>query len=75
MLDYAIRQLSPGEKHIYIVIRGIHYRWPAGWVERMDKTGLTKSMSKNGWSPDNTACEREFGRLKNEMFYNTDWTG
>lgn len=48
MLDYAIRQLSPGEKHIYIVIRGIHYRWPAGWVERMDKTGLTKSMSKNG---------------------------
>ena len=28
-----------------------------------------------GCSPDNSACEGVFGRLKNEMFYNTDWTG
>ena len=32
-------------------------------------------MSKKGRSPDNSACEGVFGRLKNEMFYNTDWTG
>ena len=32
-------------------------------------------MSKKGCSPDNSACERVFGRLKNEMFYNTDWAG
>jgi transposase InsO family protein len=32
-------------------------------------------MSKKGCSPDNSACEGVFGRLKNEMFYNTDWTG
>ena len=32
-------------------------------------------MSKKGCSPDNTACEGLFGRLKNEMFYNQDWTG
>ena len=32
-------------------------------------------MSKKGCSPDNSACEGLFGRLKNEMFYNRDWTG
>ena len=26
-------------------------------------------MSKKGCSPDNSACEGVFGRLKNEMFY------
>ena len=74
MLDDAIEQLSPGEKPIVHSDRGVHYRWP-GWIERMDKAGLTRSMSKKGCSPDNSACEGLFGRLKNEMFYNTDWTG
>lgn len=32
-------------------------------------------MSKKGCSHDNSACEGLFGRLKNEMFYNRDWTG
>lgn len=32
-------------------------------------------MSKKGCSPDNSACEVVFGRLKNEMLYNADWTG
>lgn len=41
----------------------------------MNKAGLTRSMSKKGCSPDNSACEGLFGRLKNEMFYNMDWTG
>ena len=41
----------------------------------MDKAGLTRSMSKKGYSPDNSACEGVFGRLKNEMFYNTNWAG
>ena len=41
----------------------------------MDDFGLTRSMSKKGCSPDNSACEGVFGRIKNEMFYNTDWTG
>ena len=74
MLDDAISQLSPEEKPIVHSDRGVHYRWP-GWIERMDKSGLTRSMSKKGCSPDNSACEGVFGRLKNEMFYNTDWTG
>ena len=41
----------------------------------MEKAGLECSMSKKGCSPDNSACEGLFGRLKNEMFYNRDWTG
>ena len=74
MLDDAISQLSPEEKPVVHSDRGVHYRWP-GWIERTEKAGLTRSMSKKGCSPDNSACEGVFGRLKNEMFYNTDWTG
>lgn len=48
--------------------RGCHYRWP-GWIERMEKAGLTRSMSIKGCSPVNSACEGFWGRLKNIMFY------
>lgn len=41
----------------------------------MEKAGLTRSMSKKGCSPDNSACEGFFGRLKNEMFYCRSWEG
>jgi hypothetical protein len=41
----------------------------------MNSNGLMRSMSKKGCPPDNSACEGVFGRLKNEMFNNTDWTG
>lgn len=41
----------------------------------MEKAGLTRSMSKKGCSPDNSACEGFFGRLKNEMFYDRTWSG
>lgn len=29
---------------------------------------------KKGCSPDNSACEGFFGRLKNEFFYNRNWS-
>lgn len=74
MLDDALKKLSSDEKPIVHSDRGAHYRW-TGWIEKMDKAGLTRSMSKKGCSPDNAACEGVFGRLKNEMFYNTDWSG
>ena len=32
--------------------------------------GLVRSMSKKGCSPDNSACEGFFGRMKTECFYN-----
>jgi transposase InsO family protein len=73
MLDSAISILKDDEKPLVHSDRGCHYRWP-GWIERMDKEGLKRSMSKKGCSPDNSACEGFFGRLKNEMFYGCLWT-
>lgn len=72
MLDGAISILKEGERPIVHSDRGGHYRWH-GWIERMNQAGLTRSMSKKGCSPDNSACEGFFGRLKNEMFYGKSW--
>jgi len=74
MLDSAISTLNPDEQPIVHSDRGAHYRWP-GWLDRMERAGLTRSMSQKGCSPDNAACEGFFGRIKNEMFYNRSWTG
>jgi putative transposase len=74
MLNAAISGLRTGELPIIHTDRGCHYRWP-GWIERMEKAGLTCSMSKKGCLPDNSACEGFFGRLKNEMFYGKSWAG
>ena len=72
MLDEGIKTLSKEERPLVHSDRGAHYRWP-GWIERMDNAGLTRSMSKKGCSPDNSACEGFFGRMKNEMFYGYSW--
>ena len=72
MLDDAICNLTDGEHPIVHSDRGCHYRWP-DWISRMENAGLTRSMSKKGCSPDNSACEGFFGRLKNEMFYYRSW--
>ena len=74
MLDNAIQLLAPDEKPIVHSDRGAHYRWP-GWISLIESNGLRRSMSKKGCFPDNSTCEGVFGRLKNEMFYNTEWTG
>ena len=74
MIDSAISTLKSDEKPIVHSDRGCHYRWP-GWIERMEKADLTRSMSKKGCSPDNSACEGFFGRSKNEMFYDRTWEG
>ena len=74
MLDKAVTVLQEGEHPIVHSDRGCHYRWP-GWIARMENAGLVRSMSKKGCSPDNSACEGFFGRLKNEMFYGKDWRG
>ena len=72
MLDNAIVLLKENEHPIVHSDRGCHYRW-SGWIQRMDEAGLTRSMSKKGCSPDNSACEGFFGRMKNEMFYGEKW--
>ncbi len=73
MLDNAIQTLKENEKPIVHSDRGAHYRWP-GWITKMEQAGLIRSMSKKGCTPDNSACEGFFGRLKNEMFYLQDWS-
>lgn len=54
--------------------RGGHYRWPE-WIGICEENGLVRSMSAKGCSPDNSACEGFFGRLKNEFFHHRDWEG
>lgn len=73
MLDKAIDTLKPGESPIIHSDRGAHYRWPE-WIKRTQDASLIRSMSKKGCSPDNSACEGFFGRIKNEMFYERDWS-
>lgn len=55
MLEGAISTLSENEKPLVHSDRGGHYRWP-GWIKLMEDNGLTRSMSKKGCSPDNSAC-------------------
>ena len=54
--------------------RGGHYRWPE-WIGICEENGLVRSMSAKGCSPDNSACEGFFGRLKNEFFRYREWEG
>ncbi len=60
MLDLAYSTLSDDEHPIVHSDRGSHYRWQ-GWIDRMEGYQLTRSMSKKGCSPDNSACEGFFG--------------
>ena len=62
MMDNAVSHLKKGEHPVIHTDRGCHYRWP-GWIDRMDKAHLQRSMSKKGCSPDNSACEGFFGFL------------
>jgi transposase InsO family protein len=73
MLTKAAMNLSETEHPIVHSDRGCHYRWP-GWIALMDDFELTRSMSKKGCSPDNSACEGFFGRMKNEFYYGKVWT-
>lgn len=72
MLDHAVHSLKEDEHPIVHSDRGSHYRWP-GWIERMEKYHLIRSMSKKGCSPDNAACEGFFGVIKNAIFYGRNW--
>ena len=73
MLDAAVETVADGDRRpIVHSDRGAHYRWP-GWLSRIAKANLTRSMSRKACSPDNAACEGFFGRLKAEMFYPKDW--
>lgn len=72
MLEDACRTLADGEAPVIHSDRGCHYRWPE-WLKICRDNGLVRSMSRKGCSPDNSAMEGFFGRLKNEFFYGRDW--
>lgn len=73
MLDAAVEKVTDDDKKpIVHSDRGGHYRW-SGWISRIAKANLIRSMSRKACSPDNAACEGFFGRLKTEMFYPRDW--
>ncbi len=72
MLDEALDTLNEHYKPVIHSDRGGHYRWP-GWLDRINTSGLIRSMSRKGCSSDNAACEGFFGRIKNEMFYGRNW--
>lgn len=74
MLEDACRRLADGEAPVIHSDRGCHYRWPE-WLRICRENGLVRSMSRKGCSPDNSAMEGFFGRLKNEFFYGRDWDG
>ena len=56
MLRNGIAKLEDCNETIIHSDRGCHYRWPE-WIDIMAEAGLTRSMSKKGCSPDNSACE------------------
>ena len=66
------KQLPDNARPVVHSDRGCHYRWP-GWLELMERYGLTRSMSAKGCSPDNAAAEGFFGRMKTESVYPEHW--
>jgi transposase InsO family protein/transposase-like protein len=72
MLEDAIATLPKGAHPLIHSDRGVHYRWD-GWIDLMRHHGLVRSMSRKGCSPDNSAAEGMFGRLKVEMYYGGGW--
>ncbi|WP_269758757.1 IS3 family transposase [Variovorax sp. E3] len=73
MLDAAIETIDiSSNRPVVHSDRGGHYRWP-GWLARITDAELTRSMSCQGLSPDNAACQGFFGRLKTKCFYPGNW--
>ena len=73
-LEAACGTLREGQRPVTRSDRGCRYRWP-GWITICEKNHLTRSMSKKGCSPDNSAMEGFFGRLENEFFHHRHWSG
>lgn len=74
MLDAVAARLADGENPVGHSDRGCRYRWP-GRIERRKRYGTARSTSRKGCSPDNSAMEGFFGRLKVEFFHGRDWSG
>lgn len=73
MLEEACSTLPPEARPVIHNDRGSHYRWD-GWIAICEEHNLVRSMSKKGCTPDNSACEGFFGRMKNESYYADHWS-
>lgn len=72
----ALDTTTDRERH-HLVIRsdcGCRCRRP-GWVGICGETGMARSVSRRGCSPDNSRMEAFFGTMKTEMFRGGDWAG
>lgn len=49
------------------------YRW-GGWIAICEEHNLVRSISGKGCTPDNSACEGLFGRMKNESCFASHWS-
>lgn len=74
MLRQAIATLKVDDKLIIHSNQDGHNRWRE-WIGITRKALPIRSMSKKGYSRDNSACEGFFGGTRNEMFYERDWSG
>jgi transposase InsO family protein len=63
MLRKAIGTPPDDARPIVRSDRGCHCRWP-GWLRLCAEHGIIRSMSAKGRSPDNSAAEGFFGRMK-----------
>lgn len=80
-LDLVMKMISDSIRHAPVTARpivhsdqGWHYQHHE-YVKALKRAGWVQSMSRKGCSPDNSACEGFFGRLKNEFFYNHEFEG
>ena len=71
MLVKAAESLPEGAHPLVRSDRGCHCRWP-GWLDLMDRYGLTRSTGAKGRSPD-AAVEGFFGRMKTKFVYPGRW--
>ena len=72
MPEKAAAMLPEGARPLVHSGRGCHYRWP-GWLELMERFGLTRSTGAKGYSPDNAVAEGFLGRMKVESVHPERW--
>lgn len=72
MLKDVIANFKENEKPTIHSDRECRHRW-LEWIKLMNDNGFTRSMSKKGCSPDNSAFEEFFWKIKEWIFYNRDW--
>jgi transposase InsO family protein len=73
MIDDLAPQLPSYQYIILHSDRGCQYH-SLKYTKALEELGIVQSMSKKGCSPDNSVMEGFFGHLKNEFFYNRNFS-